>query len=204
VALRLPVAAAAALLLCGCEVYAVPNPIPCPGERQGTFDFVGDQVVTASDCFFAQPGSPAYQVNNPIAFTALVNFGPGASEAAICIQTAHAEPRLGTHAGLDVDVAYVNITGSVAGCTCPTAEAATAGRCLCPPNSLQGCSCPVVIEERIQGSLLPVPGGFSGFTGTQTVSVSPPPASPLPPQPCDCQVACTYGYDLAAKTVGTP
>ncbi len=202
--MRVPAAALTALLLFGCEVYTVPNPPPCPGERKGTFDFAGDQIVTTSDCFFAQPGNPAYQVNNPIAFTALVNYGPGANEAAICIQAAHAEPRLGTHTGNQVNVAYVSVTGSVAGCTCPTTAAASAGLCLCPPNSLEGCSCPVVIEERITGALLPDDVDPTRFAGTQTVSVKPPPSAALPPEPCNCQVACTYNYDLTAKTVGTP
>jgi hypothetical protein len=203
--LRALAAAAAAVLLCGCEVYAVPSPLPCPGDRQGVFDFAGDQILSPTDCFFAQPGKAAYQVNNPIAFQGTVSFGPGASEAAVCISVPHAVPRLGTHSGLDVDVAYVNLTGSVGGCTCPNQAAVTAGSCLCPPGSgtpITGCSCPVFIEERIQGSLLPIPGGFSGFGGSQTVSVRPPPGLVLPDPPCDCQVACTYAYALAATTVG--
>jgi hypothetical protein len=172
-------AAAAAVVLCGCEVYAVPSPLPCPGDRQGVFDFAGDQILSPTDCFFAQPGNAAYQVNNPIAFQGTVSFGPGTSEAAVCISAPHAVPRLGTHSGLDVDVAYVNLTGSVG-----------------------GCSCPVIISERIQGSLLPIPGGFSGFDGSQKVSVSPPPGLVLPARPCDCQETCFYAYTLAAKTVG--
>jgi hypothetical protein len=188
-------AAAAAVLLCGCEVYAVPSPLPCPGDRQGIFDFAGDQVLSPTDCFFAQPGNASYQVNNPIAF-----------QGTVCISVPHAVPRLGTHSGLAVDAAYVNLTGSVGGCTCPNQAAVTAGNCLCPPGSgtpITGCSCPVFIEERIQGSLLPIPGGFSGFDGSQKVSVSPPPGLVLQDPPCDCQVACSYAYTLAATTVGT-
>jgi hypothetical protein len=198
-------AAAAAVVLCGCEVYAVPSPLPCPGDRQGVFDFAGDQILSPTDCFFAQPGNAAYQVNNPIAFQGTVSFGPGTSEAAVCISAPHAVPRLGTHSGLDVDVEYVNFTGSVGGCTCPDQAAANAGKCLCPPASgtpITGCSCPVIISERIQGSLLPIPGGFSGFDGSQKVSVSPPPGLVLPTRPCDCQETCFYAYTLAAKTVG--
>ncbi len=201
--MRAPAAAVAALLLAGCEVYAVPSPIPCPGDRQGVFDFAGEQTPSPDDCFFAQPGNPAYQVNNPIAFPGTVNFGPGATDAALCITTPHAEPRLGTHSGVDIDVAYVNLTASVGGCTCPTAEAVAAARCLCPPDSpLSGCSCPVFLEERITGSLLPIPGGYSGFQGTQVVTVRPPPGA-VPAQPCDCHVTCTYSYALTAKTVGS-
>jgi hypothetical protein len=205
VGVRLLLAAAAAVFLTGCEVYAVPDPLPCPGERQGIFDFAGDQILSPSDCFFAQPGNPAYQVNNPIAFQGTVNFGPGASEAAVCISAPHAAPRLGTRSDLAVDVAYVNFTGSVGGCSCPSQAAADAGKCLCQPGSttpITGCSCPVIIEERIQGSLIPVAGGFSGFEGSETVSVRPPPGA-VPAQPCDCHVACTYSYTLTARTVGT-
>ena len=39
-----------------------------------------------SDCFFAQPGNPAFQVNSQIAFQGAVNFGPGADEAWVCIE----------------------------------------------------------------------------------------------------------------------
>ncbi len=199
-------ASAAAVFICGCEVYAVPSPLPCPGERQGVFDFVGDQILTPDDCFFAQPGNDAYQVRNPIPFQGSVSFGPGASDAAVCISAPHAVPRLGTHSGLDLDVEYVNLTGSVGGCTCPDQAAVAAGNCSCPPSSgipITGCSCPVIISERIQGSLLPIPGGFSGFDGFQRVSVTPPPGLVLPDPPCDCQAACSYAYTLTATTVGS-
>ena len=200
--MRLPIAALATLLLAGCEVYAVPDPIECPGTRQGTFDFGGTQVTSPSDCFFAQPGNPAYQVNNPITFQAVVSFGPGAADAAVCVQAAHAVPRIGTHSALDLDVAYTNVTGSVGGCTCPSAEAVTAGSCLCPTSSpLQNCLCPAVVTERIVGSLIPVPGGYSGFDGQMRVSVSPPPFLNRP-DVCNCQVACSYNYALTAQVVG--
>lgn len=205
--MRIPAAAAAALLLMGCEVYAVPAPEPCPGDRQGTFDFSGTQVVNPTDCFFAQPttttgaANPAYQVLSSFGFPGTVNFGPGASDAAVCITVPHAMPRLGTHAGASLDVAYTNYTGSVGACTCPTQEAATAGRCVCPPNTpLQNCSCPVFVTERIVGDLAPIPGGYSGFDGQQIVSVRP--AVTVPGTPCDCQVACTYAYTLTAAVTG--
>lgn len=195
-------AVTAAVFLCACETYAVPSPLPCPGDRQGVFDFAGDQVLNPADCFFAQPGS-TYQVNNPIAFPGTISFGPGADEAALCISRPHAFPRLGTHSGLAIDVAYMNLTGSVGGCTCPSPDAATAGKCLCSPGDpVANCSCPVIIEERVQGSLVPDAGGYSGFQGTQVVNVTPPPGL-VSAQPCDCQVACSYSYAVTAKTVGT-
>jgi hypothetical protein len=203
---RLLAASAATLFLCGCEVYAVPSPLPCPGERKGVFDFAGDQVLDPNDCFFAQPGNAAYQVNNSIAFQGTVSFGPGASEANLCVSRPHAEPRVGTHSGVDIDVTYVNLTGSVGGCTCPDQRAADAGKCIaCQATSgpqVTGCSCPVIISERIQGALLPIPGGFSGFDGSQKVSVTPPPGLVLPDPPCNCQATCFYAYTLTAKTVG--
>jgi len=204
VALRLHVTALGALLLSGCEIYAVPSPIVCPDVRQGTFDFAGDRVVLPTDCFFAQPGNAANQVDNPIAFTATISFIPGGNDAALCVGAAHAVPNLGTHTGLTIDVVYVTAL-NLGGCTCPSAEAATAGKCSCPPSSstpLTGCSCPAVLEQRTQGDLLPIPGGFSGFTGVQKNTVTPPPG-PTPPSVCDCHVACSYSYDLAATVVGT-
>jgi hypothetical protein len=104
-------------------------------------------------------------------------------------------------------VEYVNLTGSVGGCTCPSQAAADAGRCIaCQSTSgpqVTGCSCPVIISERIQGALFPFPGEFSGFDGSQKVSVIPPPGLVLPDPPCDCQATCFYAYTLKAKTVGT-
>jgi hypothetical protein len=202
VALRLPVAALCALLLLGCEIYAVPNPIVCPDVQQGTFDFAGDRIVLPTDCFFAQPGNAANQVNNPIAFTGTISFIPGGDEAALCIGAAHAVPNLGTHTGLTIDVVYVTPL-NLGGCTCPSAAAVTAGNCVCSPNPpLSNCSCPALLEQRTQGALQPIPGGFSGFTGVQKNTVTPPPG-PTPPDVCDCHATCSYSYKLAAKVVGT-
>jgi hypothetical protein len=191
----------AALLLCGCEVYAVPGPEPCPGDRLGTFDFAETQVLSASDCFFAQPSNPAYQVVNPIQFPGTVNFGPGAADAAICVTVPHAMPRLGIHTGNHVTVQYTNRTGSVGGCTCATQQAVDAGRCLCPPNTLENCSCPVIVTEAIDGDLVPAAGGYSAFNGTQTVTVTSPFTSTVPP--CDCQAGCTYTYTVTASSTGS-
>jgi hypothetical protein len=202
VALRLPVAALGALLVCGCEIYAVPSAIVCPDVRQGTFDFAGDRVVLPTDCFFAQPGNAAYQIKDPIPFTGTISFIPGGNDTALCIEAPHAVPSLGTHDGLAIDVASV-LGLSVAGCTCPSTAAVTAGKCSCPPDSpLSSCSCPAVIEQRIQGALQPTSGGFSGFTGVLINTVTPPPGT-IPPDVCDCQKTCTYSYDLAATVAGT-
>jgi hypothetical protein len=201
-AVRVLLAGSAAVLLSGCEVYAVPSPLPCPGERQGIFDFVANQVVNPDDCFFAQPGNAAYQVLGSFGFPATVNFDATGDGAALCKQAAHALPNLGTHAGLSIDVALENVL-SVGGCTCSTPEAATAGGCLCPPNTPTTCSCPVRQQQRIQGALVPIPSGFSGFEGSILYTVTPPPLPPLD-QPCDCHVSCTYAYELTATTVGTP
>ena len=201
-ALRLPVAALGALLLSGCEVYAVPDPIVCPDVRQGTFDFAGNRKVLADDCFFAQPGNAANQVNNPIAFNGTISFIPGGNKAALCIGAPHAASNEGTYTGLTIEVFYRTAI-NVGGCTCPSAAAVTAGNCLCPPNTpLSNCSCPALLEQRTEGELLPIPGGFSGFTGVQKNTVTPPPG-PVPPDICNCQKTCSYSYDLAAEAVGT-
>lgn len=208
------VAGAAALLLCGCEVYAVPSPPACPGVRQGLFDWGGELVVDPlSSCFFAQPGNPAFQVNGQIAFQGAVNFGPGPNEARVCIENPHAANRVGTWAPgvlgngtIDIDVQYLAGSGSVGGYTCPSQAAATENGCLCPPNDLTGCSCPVVILETIAGYLTPrdpadPTRGYVSFTGTQRVDVTPPPG-PVPSQPCTPRAACFYDYDLAATETG--
>jgi len=198
--LRLPVAALCALLLSACEIYAVPNPIVCPDVQQGTFDFAGNRVVLANDCFFAQPGS-ANQVTNPIAFTGTISFIPGGNEANLCIAAPHAVVNKGTRTDLAIDVASP-LTLTVNVCTCPSAEAATASRCGCPVSTpTLNCSCPVVHEQRIQGVLQPIPGGYSGFDGTLVDTVQPPPELD-PSQLCDCQKTCSYSYKLAAKAVG--
>ena len=206
--MRIPIAAAAAVLLTGCEVYAVPSPLPCPGERQGVFDFSATQVVKATDCFFAQPGNAAYQVLGSFVFQAAVSFGPAEfpDNAAVCIQAAHAVPREGIHSGLQdpfIDVAYSNLTGSVGACTCPSEAAVTAGRCTCPPdNPLSDCSCPVIITEQITGTMTGSPRAYTGFAGTQTVYVRPL-VDLLPGPVCDCLEVCSYSYDLTAETVGS-
>jgi hypothetical protein len=204
---RVLVAAAAAVLLCGCEVYAVPSPITCPGELQGTFDFVADQIADPNACSFTQPpGDPASQVAQQILFVGSIAFEdttavpPG---AALCKSVPHALPNMGVHDGTFIRVAQT-FALSVAGCTCPSAAAAVAARCGCPPDSpSSNCSCPVVQDQVIEGNLLPIPGGYSGFQGSLTYYVTPP-IDVAPENLCTCQKACIYAYDLAAKTVGAP
>jgi len=205
--------ALAALALAGCEVYAVPSPVDCPGARVGTFDVAGDQVLPLdppppAGCFFADPSSASYQVKQTLFFNgSLYVGGPATTAAALCIGAPHAAPRIGTIADDGTfTVSYVNLTGSIAGCTCPSSEAVTAGRCACPVNSqLTGCSCPAVIQETIRGLLQhDSQGVLTGFAGSQTVDVSPPPGVPSGTPVCDCQVACSFSYSLAATTVGAP
>jgi hypothetical protein len=200
VVLRLLLAAISAALLASCEVYAVPNPPDCPGLSQGAFDFAASQVVSPGDCFFAQPSSSVYQVLPSFGFPGVIAFDASGDGAALCKSAAHAVPNVGTHAGDSIDVASVAAL-SVGGCTCPSPEAAAASGCLCAPNTPTTCSCPVGQEQRIQGSLLPIPGGYAGFDGTIVYTVTPP---QLPPGTalCDCHVTCTYSYALAATVSG--
>ncbi len=203
---RLLVAAAAAVLLAGCEVYAVPSPVDCPGVPQATFDFVANQVVSPTDCFFAQPTNPdgtpngVYQVSPSFEFPGVVSFAETGDGAALCKSVPHAIPNLGTRSGLSIDVAS-DAALSVGGCTCPTPQDAAASGCLCAPNTPTTCSCPVGQRQRITGTLTPRPGGFERFDGSILYSVTPP---PLPPgtNPCDCHVACTYSYALAGAVTG--
>jgi len=211
---RLLLAAAAAVFLCGCEVYAVPNPPPCPGTRQGIFDWGGTLIVDPlSSCFFAQPGQPALQVNTQIAFQGAVNFALESDKAWVCVERAHAEPRVGTYFPgppgtglLGISVEYTNRSGSVGGYTCPSQEAADDSKCVCPPNDLSACSCPVIITESIGGFLTQKDPsdpkkGFSSFAGEQLVIVKPP-DGPVPVKPCSARVVCSFSYSLDATEVG--
>jgi hypothetical protein len=195
-----------ALLLCGCEVYAVPSPLTCPGELQGTFNFSAQQVVKGTDCFFAQPGNPAYQVNNPIAFPGTIAFATdGTTDAALCVGYPHAQINRGSHNGLEVIVQLESPLLNVGACPCPSQNAADAGKCICQPNDpqRQSCSCPVNQVQRFKGFLVKDgQGAISGFTGDLIYLVVPP--ADLPPSDvCLCQVACDYSYALAGTLVGT-
>jgi hypothetical protein len=185
-------ATAAALLLAGCEIYAVPSPIPCPGERQGVLTFQG-VLITPAGCPWA---SGQYQTS--FSFPGSVSYGTDASnEAWICVDAPHAVPRTGTHDGDDLVVAYVTPL-TVGNCTCPTDAIRAAGRCTCPPTSpLSSCSCPVILTETIGGHLEQMPGG-DHFTGVQVATVDPPPDVDLSAGACDCQVSCSYSYTVDA------
>ena len=194
-------AALFALLLGGCEVYAVPSPITCPGTLQGTFDFVANQTSVATDCFFAVPNDPVYQVLFAPAFVGTVSFASdGTDRAALCKSAPHALPNSGTHVGPDIDVSST-FGLTIGGCTCPSAAVQAAAGCVCQTDSTtRNCSCPVVLEQRIQGTLHAIPGGYDGFDGTFDNIVTPPPTIT---DRCDCQEPCSFAYALAATTVGS-
>lgn len=188
-------AAGAALLLAGCEIYAVPAPIPCPGQRQGVFTFQGALIVPAGCPWASNQYQPAFS------FPGAISFGTGASdEAWLCVDAPHAVPRTGTHAGDAIDVAY-RTPVVVGNCTCPTDAARAAGGCTCPPTSpLASCSCPVELTERVTGNLVRLDGG-NRFSGVQSSIVDPPAGVDLSGGACDCQVSCTYAYTLEATSL---
>jgi hypothetical protein len=219
-----PLAAVAALLLAGCEVYAVPDPYPCPGVQQGVFDFSGTQILDPlPTCYFAQPGSSIYQVNNPMSsFQGTISFD--GDVAALCVGNAHAAINFGTHGvspdGPTIDVYYPDLAVpggapvSVGGCTCPSAEAVKASGCTCPTASpTSNCSCPVLLRQNTVGTLIPTTKGFSGFTGQMINTVRFRPD--LPPElACDClrstpdgtspvAMECAYSYAVTATSVGS-
>jgi hypothetical protein len=196
-------AALGALLLCGCQVYAVPDPVTCPDVREGTFNFAGNRVVDPNhDCFFSIPGTPYFQVTDPLPFTATISRVPGGNQAVVCKQVPHAVPIDGTYTGLNV-VVWDEWSVSIGGCSCPTPEAATAGNCNCPPNSTT-CSCPAILRQLIDGFLEPSPSGpgYSGFAGELVNTVRWPFDGPIPTEVCNCQETCSYSYTLAATVVG--
>ena len=215
-----PFAAAAALLLAGCEVYAVPDPYPCPGTPLGVFDFSGTQILEPlPTCYFAQPGSSTYQVNNPMNSFQGTIASEGAA-AALCVGNAHAAISLGTRGGPDkppdplrIDV-YYETDLSVAGCTCPSPAAVKASVCTCPTSSpTSNCSCLLHLQQYTTGLLIEATGrpGYSGFGGSMINTVSVPSFVP-PALACDClrssatgtaALSCSYSYQLTATSVGT-
>ncbi len=185
-------AAGAALLLAGCEIYAVPAPITCPGQRQGVFNFQAG-LITPAGCPWASS-----QYLQSFSFPGAISYATdGTDEAWVCVDAPHAEPRTGTHAGDQIDVAYRTVL-SVGNCTCPSDAARAAGGCSCPPTSpLASCTCPVALEEGITGTLTRLAGG-NRFSGRQDNTVAPPPGFDLSAGACDCQVTCSYSYTLEA------
>lgn len=172
---RTALLAAAAVALAGCEVYAVPDPLPCPGTSVGTLNFNGS--LRPSTCTFA--GSS----NASLVFTGTVSFEPDGG-AWLCVQTPHAEPRRGTHAGDAIDVSYRN-----------------------PAASLAECNCPVEVLETITGTLRRGDGGvLEGFDGGMTSAVtpsSPDAGSTADGGLCGCQLPCALQYDLTAQAFET-
>jgi hypothetical protein len=220
-----PFAATAALLLAGCEVYAVPDPYPCPGVQKGVFDFSGTLITdVVPTCYFAQPGNgfpPPPPVNNPMEpFQGTISFD--GDVAALCVGNAHAAINLGTHGGPPdaptIDVFYPEVEPgtpvSVVGCTCPSTAAVTASGCSCPSSSpTSNCSCQALLRQNIVGTLIPATRGFSGFTGAMINTVKFRPGL-SPDLACDCLrttpvgmsppvMECSYSYSLTATSVGT-
>jgi hypothetical protein len=164
---------ASAVSLAGCEVYAVPDPVTCPGTSAGVLEFNG--TIRPSSCAFA--GS----ANATLVFTGTVSFEPD-GRAWLCIDTPHAEPRQGTHAGDAIDVSYRNVA-----------------------STLAECNCPVDVLETVAGSLVRGDGGrLQGFTGAMTSAVAPtsPDAGSTPDGGlCGCQLPCALEYDLTAQAI---
>jgi hypothetical protein len=197
--LKRTLGAAAALLLAGCEVYAEPSPIPCPGTREGVFQFQG-AIIAPAGCTWA-----ASQYQTAFSFPGSISFDEGTSNKAwLCVDVPHAVPREGTHTpvvgmpNLDtIDVKYQTPIG-VGNCTCPSEAARDAGRCSCPPTSpLSNCNCPVTLTETITGTLERLVGG-SVFSGVQTVVVEPPLTALAPSDLCECQKRCSFQYTVKA------
>ena len=191
--LKRTLAAAASLLLAGCEIYAEPAPIPCPGTRQGVFQFAGAvNVPVPVECAWA-----ANQYQSTLDFPGSISYGEAPSMAAwLCIDAPHAVPREGDHTPDDhITVAYKTPVG-VGNCTCPSEAASFAGGCSCPPTSpLANCNCPVRLTETVTGTMQKLIGG-SIFSGFQTVTVEPPEALVGATSVCDCQKECSFDYVL--------
>lgn len=192
------IALAATLLLTGCEIYAEPAPISCPGRSQGSFQFQG--TIATNGCAWASG-----QYNDTLAFPGSIHFDAAPSQLAwLCVEAPHAVPRAGTYAVAlpgpppvySIDVRYVAYGAVVGNCTCPSEQARVAGGCTCPPGSLTSCSCPVVVTERVTGDMQQLAGGMR-FAGTQTVTADPPPSPAPVGAGCDCQTSCSFSYTLS-------
>jgi hypothetical protein len=163
----------AAVALAGCEVYAVPDPVTCPGTSIGTLDFTG--TLRPSTCAFA--GS----ANATLVFTGTVAFEPD-GRAWICIGTPHAAPRVGTHAGDAVDVSYRNVGSTIAECNCSVDVVETITGTL----------------VRGGGGLLQ---GFTGGMTSAVAPTSPDAGTTPDGGLCGCQLPCALEYDLTAQAV---
>jgi hypothetical protein len=145
----------------------------------GTFNFNGTLLPTT--CVFAGNGT----VNTAFPFTGTFTTEPGGI-AWLCIDTPHAEPRRGTHAGDVFDVSYRNVGATVNPCTCP-----------------------VDVVETIRGTVSRGDGGTpTGFDGGMESMVEPsvplnPPSTP-DGGVCNCGLNCALEYDLTAQPAQAP
>ena len=185
--MRRALLAACALASAGCEVYAVPAPLVCPGTRVATFSFVGSQLPNA--CSFAVQALPSPAFTGTIAYAS-----DGGVDACLSQDQPHARLNLGTHSGDFLDVASVDLGAGLSGCTCPTN-----------------------IAQRIQGDVLRGDGGspvsFDGGLFTD-VSAALPDGGTLQGDcacgtvesdgGCSCSLPCTIPYELSAKVVDSP
>jgi hypothetical protein len=117
-----------------------------------------------------------------IAFTATLSYG-SATTAFLCVDRAEAEPLRGTREGDHVYVAS------------PAA-----------PANVKDCACAVQVIESVDGGVLRVDGGATGFAGELTNEIAPPDggasggACELPDGGAGCGVPC----ELRWKLSGTP
>jgi hypothetical protein len=166
---------AAAAALAGCEVYAVPDPLPCPGTSAGTLEFSG--ALRPSTCVFA--GS----ANSTLFFTGTVAFEAD-GRAWLCIEAPHAEPREGTHAGDAIDVSYRYASSTLADCSCTVAVLETVTGSL-----VRG------VGGRLEG--------FAGAMTSAVEPASPGAESTPDGGVCGCQLPCALEYDLTAQAIET-
>jgi hypothetical protein len=152
--------------LLACETRATQE--ACPGAVQGTFRIVGEMVDGAA-C--AETGG----ATAPIDLVVAVSFTDG-DGAALCLQTALAEPLVGARDGDRIDV---------------SAPLRSAGA--------RDCACTVQLLERISGTLLREGGVAVGFSGELSTELSPADgsASCAPTDGGTCAVPCSVRWTLS-------
>jgi hypothetical protein len=173
---------AAAALLAGCELYAVPDPFPCQGTKAATLNFSG--TLRPNTCL-AEVAQGANTSLFPFTGTLYLEADGGAR---LCREQPHAVPLVGTHAGDAVDVSHRNEGGLI-----------------------QACTCALEVVETLRGSILRADGGPpTGFDGGLTSAVGPfvPGGGSPPTTPdggvCNCQLPCALEYDVAAEPTERP
>ncbi len=182
------------LALAGCEIYAVPSALVCPGTKQATFNFVGVLAPsTTTACSFAS------QASNPLSFSGTVAYDADGG-ACLSRNIPHAVLNLGTHVGDSIDVGTVDFGGGLSGCACPA-----------------GTNVQLVIAQRITGDISrdgTTPTTFDGgfLTAVSAANADGSPAN-LPPCACGtveadggctCTIPCALQYDLQATAVQSP